>query len=741
MQHLVNVVIPPLKEAYTYLLDEPHLKVEVGYQVEVSLGRRIASGFVVARYEEPLTRDKFPYQLKPISGETAPIRSFHPEQLEFFKWISDYYGEPLGSVIDVAVPPSVEPKLRREIHILQRSVESLRGAKEREVMAAILDSSTFAELQRRFRHVLPVLRRLEEKGFIHLRNEELVELPFETTPSASWAKPEVTLNPAQAAATQSIVAAIQTGQFSPFLLHGVTGSGKTEVYLESIRAALDAGKGALIIVPEIALTPQLIDRFRARLGNEVAILHSALSKRQRWNSWRSLLEGSSRVAIGARSGIFAPVPNLGLIIVDEEHDSSYKQGEGLRYNARDLALVLAKMRRCPVVLGSATPSLESYHHARETKRYTCLSLPGRHQAELAQIAVVDMNRERPWTVASKHISVPLAEALKGALDRKEQSFVLYNRRGFASYLQCDCCEAVIECENCSVTMTLHRSENTLLCHYCNLSMVTPTLCSACNGERSETGEQKPGALVERGAGTEQIYEEIMALFPHARVERLDRDTAQDHESYRSILQRLRDGQIDILVGTQMIAKGHDLPNVTVVGVADCDIGLHLPDFRSSERVFQLLTQAAGRAGRGDRPGTVILQSRVPRHPSLVMTARSSYSEFAELELSNRRATGYPPFSRLLRLILSSQEKELPVQILRRFREHLENLRPHLSQEFSILGPSPAPIRRIKTLWRSHMLVKSESATTINRILHELLKLDLRTTRARLSYDVDPQDML
>lgn len=741
MQNLINVVIPPLKEAYTYLIDESHPKVDVGYQVEVSLGRRIASGFVVARYNETLSKEKFPYQLKTISADTPAIRSFNADQLKFFNWISDYYGEPLASVIDVAVPAPVEPKLQRSIELSADPQQTLRGPKEREIMAALQESCAFDSLQRRFKNVLPALRRLEKKGFLTMRSQEILELPFQSTPSASWAKRTVELNEAQTKATTEIVSAARAQSFSPFLLHGVTGSGKTEVYLESIRAALEAGLGALIIVPEIALTPQLIDRFRARLGNEVAILHSALSKRHRWNSWRALLEGSARVAIGARSGIFAPVPNLGLIIVDEEHDSSYKQGEGLRYNARDLALVLGKMQSCPVVLGSATPSLESYHNAVSVKRYSYLSLPGRHLSELAQITVVDMNRERPWTLASKHISLPLAESLQGVLERKEQAFVLYNRRGFASYLQCDCCEEVIQCENCSVTMTLHREDNTLLCHYCSFSMVAPSLCARCSGNTAENGQKTPGTLVPRGAGTEQIFEELLTLFPQARIERLDRDSAHDHEMYRGILQRLRDHQIDILVGTQMIAKGHDLPNVTLVGVADCDVGLHLPDFRSSERVFQLLTQAAGRAGRGSKTGSVILQTRVPRHPSLVMTAQHSYSEFAEIELRNRKATGYPPFGRLIRVILSSQEQNLPLQLLQQFREHLERLKPIIQQDFTILGPSQTPIKKIKTLWRAHMLVKSESAAIINRILIELLKVEIRSNRVRVVFDVDPQDML
>lgn len=741
MEHLVNVVIPPLKEAYTYRLQEAYLGVDVGYQVEVSLGRRSASGFVVSRYQEELTPERFPYELKQLSEEIEPLRAFSPQQLKFFTWISEYYGEPLASVIDVAIPAAVPPKLLREIKVLNPNLEGLKGTKERQVLSAAIESPSFEILQRRVKNPLPILRKLSQKGYIEIIESEKIELPFSSAPAADWAKTYVDLNSNQSTAVSAIVEAVTKHDFSPFLLHGVTGSGKTEVYLEAIKSALAAGFGALMVVPEIALTPQLIDRFRARLGNDLSVLHSGLSKRHRWNSWRSLLDGTTRVAIGARSGIFAPVHNLGLIIVDEEHDSSYKQSEGLRYNARDLAVVLAKLHSCPVILGSATPSLESYHHATETKRYTYLSLPGRHGATHSEISVVDMNRERPWTLASKHVSQQLASELESILEKKEQAFILYNRRGFASYLQCESCEHVVECENCSVTMTYHRADHSLLCHYCSLSMAVPTFCPACPRDTSVATDNTKGTLTERGAGTEQIFEELQALFPNARIERLDRDSAANLESYKAILDRLRRQEIDILVGTQMIAKGHDLPNVTLVGVADCDVGLHLPDFRASERVFQLLTQAAGRAGRGDKPGSVVLQTRVPRHPSLVKTAQNDFKDFAELELRNRKATLFPPYSRLLRVVLSSQERELPMATLTRFRERLDNFKAAQQMDFQILGPAPTPIRKIKTLWRAHMLIKSASASIINRVLNELSSIELRSNKLRVVFDVDPQEML
>ena len=736
MLDLVHVVVPPLSERYTYLVPPEYAQeLSVGAQLTVSFGRRTTQAFVVGREQTDAAIDSFPYKLKEIDIEQSPVLSFRPEQLPVMQWVADYYGDALSNVLDLAVPRITELRLKTTIELLPTPAEvaPLKGKREREILSLLTANGdvSYDEIVRQ-RGAVVVLKRLEGKGFLKLQREELFEGTVSPSGAPAWAKRAVELNPAQQAAVTHVVQRIHEGRFDPCLLYGVTGSGKTEVYIEAAQAALAAGKSVIVLVPEIALTPQLIDRFQARLGGDLAVLHSALSARKRWSSWQSLVRGRARVALGARSAVFAPLANLGLIIVDEEHDSSYKQSEGLRYNGRDIAVALAQRAKCPILLGSATPALETYSHAQSGK-YSMLRLANRHSSgSSVNFDLVDLNRTKPWEMASKHVSLQLQSALKSVVERDEQAFVLYNRRGFANYLHCERCEEAIKCENCSVSMTVHRSLNSVICHYCGLSLPIPAFCGRC---------ETPEKLIERGGGTEQIFDELVELFPGVPIERLDRDTAGDHDTYRALLQRMRDGAVKIVVGTQMIAKGHDLPGVTLVGIADCDVGLHLPDFRAAERVFNLLTQAAGRAGRGDKAGRVILQTRQPHHASLVMTMGRDYEKFAALELKNRAALGYPPFSRLLRVVAASQEKSLIHPFLVELKR---NVLAPLQREFAglvVLGPAPAPLERLKTLWRAHLLVKSQSPSELNRAVRALLPLKGLDDRIRLTLDVDPQEML
>lgn len=739
MAHLVNIVIPPLQAALTYEVPEAFIpKVEVGCRVEVPLGRRRVQGYVVATAVplQPRRESEKEFAVKALFENDDPLACFTPQQLEFFRWIADYYGEPLSNVIDVAIPPAPPPKFERFVELVNVPDKKL-GKTQRhiiEVLSAAKAPLDAALLARQVKGAARALKTLEDSGNVRISSRELIDhhTPVDAVPA--WAKSAVDLNAEQLRAVQDISAAAVSGGFSPFVLHGVTGSGKTEVYIEAIRKAQESGKGSLIIVPEIALTPQLIDRFRARLGDNIAVLHSALHRRSRWDAWRALLEGRCTVAIGARSGIFAPVPNLGLIIVDEEHESSYKQAEGLRYHARDLAIVRAKLSSAAVVLGSATPSLETYLNAREGK-YRLLPLPARHgNAVPLDIKVVDLNRIKPWEMPSRSISPTLANAIDAALQKGEQVFLLYNRRGFASYLQCEACQATIECPNCSVTLTFHKHHNSLLCHYCNLSLPTPQRCPACSGGEGST-------LVQRGAGTERIYEELQELFPEARMNRLDRDTVLDEQAYRSTLNSVREGNTDILVGTQMIAKGHDLPGVTLVGIVDCDVGLHMPDFRAGERIFQLLTQAAGRAGRGDKPGSVVLQTRVPKHPSIVKTAQKDFVGFADIELAQRKGLNYPPFSRLLRIVVSSPDQTFGQQYIRTLRIAAEESIQTRNFSVKILGPAVAPIAKLRALWRWHMILKAKSVSELNRVMRDISARAPESTRVRLVFDMDPQDLM
>ncbi len=750
----VRVLVPPLAQYFTYELPEALSQVEVGFRVLVPFGKRKAYGYVIGK--DNASHASPEYTVKQVAGVDGNYPHFNPSQTEFFKWVAEYYGDTLSRVLEVAVPPSVPQKFERAIIRTKLSAEGKNlGTLQRGILETLENGKglvAYSDILRKYRGAGAALKKLTAYGLIEVTSDEILNTHI-VKEIALWAKSAVALNENQARACELILSAAQEDRFEPFLLHGVTGSGKTEVYIEVAKQCRAHNKGALIIVPEIALTPQLIDRFRARLGENIAILHSALHKRARWDSWRALVEGRCTIAIGARSGIFAPIPNLGVIFVDEEHDSSYKQSEGLRYHARDLALVRGSQEKCPVVLGSATPSLETYYNAMRSK-YTFLRLPASHStAAASSIEIVDLNQIKPWEMRTRNISPQLFEALSSTIARDEQTFILYNRRGFASYLQCDRCEHVLECPNCSVTLTLHQNSNSLLCHYCNFQIFPPKYCPKCEGgapaseaagarAKKKKGSDDPkGEFVQRGAGTERIFEELKELFPNVGIDRLDRDTALNTELYKKILDKVRSGETKILVGTQMIAKGHDLPGVTLVGIADCDVGLHMPDFRASERIFNLLTQAAGRAGRGDKAGRVILQTRVPEHPSLTLTVTKDYEAFARGELRSRKTLGYPPYSKILRVVVSSPMQSYPQEILLSFREHAEALLRKEPMELSILGPSPTPLERLKGEWRWHLLFKSPTIKPVHRVLTLLQGLKIKTGKVKIIFDLDPQEMM
>ena len=743
MPELIEVLIPPLAQALTYEVpEEMRAQVAVGSRVQVPLGKRKMFGYVIRKDEVRSFALPNGQPLKTVEKVDGDYRHFDPRQLRFFNWVAQYYGDTLSRVIEAAIPASAPQKFERYVTLIGTATAGAqrRGRLQERIIQKLTElgqPAAYAYLTRAFRGAAAAMENLSARGIIGITSREILDTHLTDQASADWAKKEVTLNSAQIQSLQEIGAAVAQAQYRSFLLHGVTGSGKTEVYIEAVQRALELGKGALIIVPEIALTPQLIDRFRARLGAQIALLHSALNRRVRWDAWRALLEGRTRVAIGARSAIFAPVPQLGLIVVDEEHDGSYKQCEGLRYHARDLALVRGRLEACPVVLGSATPSLESYYNAMR-KKYVYQRLPLSYaSAPPSQVELVDLNRIKPWEMKSRSISPRLFDALAAVLARDEQAFILYNRRGFAAYLQCDRCEHVVECPNCSVTLTLHRHSNSLLCHYCGYALPPPTFCTQCE----DRARAAPGRYVPRGAGTEHIADEIRELFPHAPLERLDRDTALDAAAYRGILDRVRRRQTRILVGTQMIAKGHDLPGVTLVGIADCDVGLHLPDFRAGEHTFQLLTQAAGRAGRADKPGLIILQTRVPQHVSLLKTVEKDFEGFARRELGARKELAYPPYARMLRIIVSSVESSYPPRILESFKERALTFSGAHGLAVAVLGPSPAPIERITPPGRWPLLLKSASAAALHKVMRMLGALKVHTGKARIVYDLDPQEMM
>ncbi len=746
--YLVTVVVPPLEGEYLYALNASIApEVSVGCILEVQLGRRAVPGFVVSANsererraaEEVLARG---IRIKTIATTSRPIKAFTEEHLAFFEWIAKYYADPLSKILDVAVPTPAFGRKDPFITLVSPTPDLKRGAAQQRVIDFLIKEQGWTQVSvvRQACDVSSaIIRTLEEKGFIQSAlippsSEEQRPIHVATSLIDS-------LSREQRDATLPILSHVTNKTFSSYLLHGVTGSGKTEVYLELIIEALKHGRSALVVVPEIALTPQLLDRFENRLGQRVAVLHSSLKPHQRWQHWASVLSGETKVVIGARSAIFAPMKDLGVIVVDEEHDGSFKQGEGIRYNARDLAVVRAKLVGCPIVLGSATPSLESFHHAKSGK-HQLLTLKSRFfTSRPLSFDLVDLNRLKPWEMPSRNISPKLLTALKQALESGEQAFVLYNRRGFASYLQCTGCETVVGCPHCSVTLTYHRNSNSLLCHFCGFTTPPPVACSSCGAKdpRASGNLEAEPLFKQRGAGTERVFEEISELLPSARIAKLDRDAVKTIDDYTAVLHKMRAKEIDILVGTQMIAKGHDLPDVTLVGIVDCDVGLHVPDFRAGERAFQLLTQVAGRAGRREKQGYVILQTRVPQHPSLRMTIAADYHGFAQQELGMREMLGYPPYQRLLRIIVGAEDKNTASTIANHIAARAAE--PCEALGVTLLGPAPAPVEKVRNYWRFHILFKAQSAAKLQNLMLRLKRDSAGEKSARIVFDLDPQDML
>ncbi len=749
---LVTVVVPPLAGEYLYAFDSsafPNL--QTGDLIEVPFRRRVTQAFVLSvnselersSYEE---MKKNSVAIKCIDEAKLYTRAFDQAHLPFYRWIAKYYVEPLSRILELAVPkPVLEKPLRTYSLVETKKQGDNTPSKFGKVQQTIVDYLARepapiegSVLKKECSASAPTIRSLVTKGVIqeHVVSPEDLPLP---TPTVAQATPSpLILNPEQQAATTLIANYLYDSSFVAGLLHGVTGSGKTEVYLSLIIDVLAQGKSALIIVPEIALTPQLTERFISRLQAPVAVLHSSLKPKERWRHWTNLVRGRVKVAIGARSGVFAPMHNLGLIIVDEEHDSSFKQGDGIRYNGRDLAVVRAQLSNCPILLGSATPSLETFHNARSGK-YLYLPLTTKFfDAPQPDCTIVDLNKTKPWEMKSRNISPEFYQKLQETLERGDQAFVLYNKRGFASYLQCSCCEYVVGCPHCSVTLTYHKNENLGLCHQCNFSLLPPSVCNQCGATKHPTKEDTP-LFTQRGAGTERVYDELRELFPNARIATLDRDSASTISDYVEILTNVRERAVDILVGTQMIAKGHDLPGVNFVGVVDCDVGLHMPDFRAGERALQLLTQVAGRAGRRTTTGAVVLQTRVPSHPSLIATAAHQYEKFADYELSMRQSLNYPPFQKILRIIVSASEKSTAQIKINTIAREIERLIQPL--DITLLGPAPAPMEKVRTLWRFHLLLKGSTLSDIHRVLKIIKKAHPSTSAVRIAYDLDPHDML
>lgn len=579
-----------------------------------------------------------------------------------------------------------------------------------------------------------LVNRMAADGFLTLVDRRVYRDPFGETIESDYGGP--VLSGDQAAVVDNLVDALDKG-FSTYLLYGITGSGKTEVYMRAVAEALERGRQALVLVPEIALVSQMESIFRARFGECVALLHSGLSEGERLDQWIRIVEGKATVAIGARSAIFAPFEKIGIIVVDEEHDDSYKQETKLRYHARDLAVVRAKLHGAVALLGSATPSVQSYHNVLSGK-FQGLNLTRRIEDRgLPEVTVIDLRDAKGPRRTKPFITKDLRLAMEETLSRGEQALLFLNRRGFANFSVCLVCGAPVHCRNCDITMTLHQETNTLKCHYCGYATAQAVGCPVC-------GSAKVRAI---GLGTEKVEARIREIFPEARVARMDRDATSRKGALLSILKGLRSGDIDILIGTQMVAKGHDYPNITLVGIICADLSLNFPDFRACERTFQLLAQVAGRAGRGARPGRVILQTFNPDHYSILTAKEQDYKAFYEKEIGFRSALRYPPFSRLIQILISGTDKGRTAEYalsLGQICRGLQSANRSYRDNVQLLGPVSAPLARLQRRYRWQLLLKGLKPGPLHGLSRELLEKAERTMKKggiRVVVDVDPVDML
>jgi primosomal protein N' (replication factor Y) len=739
-----EVALPvPLPQTFSYGVPETLARAGAGDRVRVRFRNRVLIGCILEIREE---RPSLPPRaaLQPLSSLLDPEPVLSASQLALARFISDYYLAPPGLVVRGMLPPETRQlRLRpgatgaRKIRVARIKEEGLRALRKEKLspstarVLTLLSTATDPVPLFTIRNELDLgksgpFRSLARKGYLEILAEEHRRSPWGRIEAAEKGR-DLALTAAQERALEAIEKGIADGKFRSFVLRGVTGSGKTEVYLRAAESALARGRSVLMLVPEIALTPRLGSLLHGRFGDRVAILHSALGSGERRDEWWRIRQGEARVVVGARAAVLAPIEKLGLVVVDEEHEGSYKQEESPRYNARDVAVVRARNDSSVVVLGSATPSLESYSHAVEG-RYRLLTLPDRiGDRPLARVTLLDMREvvreEGPEVVIAR----ALREAIAARLRDSEQAMVLLNRRGYAGRLLCRQCGLSLQCSECSVALTLHRGASLAVCHYCGLGRATPERCETCGGEY----------LRAVGYGTERVEEILKAQFPESRVARMDRDTMRRKGSHEDLLSRFASREIDLLVGTQMVAKGHDFPAVTLVGVLAADSQLSTPDFRAAERTFQLLTQVAGRAGRGEREGEVLIQAFAPEHYSLQFSREQDFEGFFESERRFRRALHYPPLVGLVNLIV---EGESMAEASTLARKAAAFLRKSLPEEVKLLGPAFAVRSKIANRHRAQILLKvprPEHART-RAVLRALLEQEVFSRS--MVVDVDPMSL-
>lgn len=764
-----------LRKEFDYAIP-PELagKIDVGSRVQVPFGARKILGVVTALAEESGHAT-----LKPILKIIGEQTLVTPKVLKLARWIGEYYCCAPEIALKSVLPEAVRKedaswRERLVVRALPLIGEFPKLPKRQQDVWNIIEERReilLSELVELAETTAATVRKLEDRGLVSITNEISERDPY--AKEVILATQPLVVNPAQAKALEKIKAAMNCGEdgelnveagkhltpalsplladsqrgegakpssishppSSTFLLHGVTGSGKTEVYLQAIAHALEQGKGAIVLVPEISLTPQTVERFKARFSSGplqtlVAVLHSHLSAGERHDEWHKIRQGRARIVIGARSAIFAPVEPLGLIIVDEEHEHTYKQEESPRYHARDVAVMRGQMEGAVVVLGSATPSLESFHNCKKGK-FTLLDLPERvDDQKMPRVRVVDMRQAARDGKGLPVFSPQLKEAITQRLEKGEQTILFLNRRGYSSSLVCEKCGHICECPNCSLSLTYHRPEQLLRCHLCGWNEQVPKVCP---NEKCKN----PGIRYS-GLGTQKVEDVLGKLFPRARVKRMDADVMKRKEDYRRVLDSFKHGEIDILIGTQMIAKGLHFPNVTLVGIIYADMALHQPDFRAGERTFQLLTQVSGRAGRGDIEGEVFVQAFTPFHPAIQYARRHDFVGFYDQELEFRKQLNYPPFSRVALLTLKGRSEDKVKFSAEHLKRELEKLsKTEGMSGLTIAGPAPAPLVRAENLYRYHIMLRTRAMSRLSQSLAKITTALTLPDDVTLGVDIDP----
>jgi len=723
---------------YDYTVPEHlHAEIETGRRVRVPLGRgnRTVMGYVV----DVATRAAGSRRLKDIHSIVDSRSLVSPVMLRLCRWMADYYLCEWGQAIEAVVPAAVREKAgTREVTLLSvptsvaARMTQLKLPKKQAAALRTLAGSTRPLTPRELAHAAGCteapITALRRKGLVRT-DVQRMHLQRREEAAADRAPPHQ-LHQEQQAALDAVLAALDAGRQETFLMHGVTGSGKTEVYIQAIEEVIRYGRQAIVLVPEISLTPQTRQRFRERFDH-VAVLHSHLRDAERHWHWQQIARGEVQVVVGARSAVFAPTPRLGLIVIDEEHDGSFKQDSTPRYHAREVALQRTRENNIPLILGSATPSLESFHAAQRGD-YRLLELPGRVLGRpLPHVGAIDLRLEFKSRASRGAVSRQLHQAINESLREGGQVILLLNRRGFSTSIQCPACGHVVKCPDCDIALTHHREGDRAVCHFCDFEIAAPPVCPECDfvGIRYS------------GLGTQRLEAEVRSRFPDVPCLRMDSDTMQKPGSHEEALARFREGKVKILLGTQMIAKGLDFPDVTLVGVINADTALHFPDFRAAERTFGLVTQVAGRTGRSEKGGRVLVQTFSPEHPALQAAMNHDYLQFARQELPLREQYGYPPYTSMIRLVVRGPLEATTEQFAERLCDELREAAQARSLPCRVLGPAPAPISKLRGRFRYHMLLLAPDVASLTALVRESTR-DLKPPEeVQWIADVDPLDML